>query len=287
MPDAVAKAFNYGIFSSRTANIYTARQLLMLTEMASGHMNPPLPEIWTDKGRAFDSLRPTIEPNGFKSIEEAQLSRLSMVRAFRRSITNADVFIFTLGLTEGWENAETGQAYAICPGTVAGEFDAKVHRFRNYGFVEIRSDLESAFALMRAINPAIRILLTVSPVPLTATASGQHVLVATTRSKSVLRAVAGEIVEADPNTDYFPSYEIITGAPTQAMFFEPNMRSVAPQGVEFVMRHFFAGLDLTAGARVGLAGRMDYNEAETRIEKEAAAEDVVCEEIALEAHNRA
>lgn len=287
MPDAVAKAFNYGIFSSRTANIYTARQLLMLTEMASGDMNPALPEIWTDKGRAFDSLRPTIEPNGFRSIEEAQLSRLSMVRAFRRSITNADVFIFTLGLTEGWENAETGQAYAICPGTVAGEFDARVHRFRNYGFVEIRSDLESAFALMRAINPDLRILLTVSPVPLTATASGQHVLVATTRSKSVLRAVAGEIVEADPNSDYFPSYEIITGAPTRAMFFEPNMRSVAPQGVEFVMRHFFAGLDLTAGARAGLAVRIDYNEAETRIEKEAAAEDVVCEEIALEAHNRA
>lgn len=286
-PEDIALSFNYGIFSARTANIYTARQLLMLTKMACGQMEVDQPEIWQDRDRAYDSLRPAIEPNGFASMEEAYLSRMSMVRAFRRSIAEADLFIFTLGLTEGWESRATGLAYAMCPGTLAGTFDESAHQFRNYGFAEIRSDLELAVALMRDINPDLRFVLTVSPVPLTATASGQHVLVATTRSKSVLRAVAGEIAEADPNVDYFPSYEIISGAPARAMFFEPNMRSVAPQGVDFVMRHFFAGLNLSGSARAGLPASSGFNDAETKIEAEAAAEDIVCEELTLETYNRA
>lgn len=282
-PEDIARLFNYGIFSARTANVYTARQLLILTKMACGQMEVAQPEIWQERDRAYDSLRPAIEPNGFASAEEAYLSRMSMVRAFRRSISEADLFIFTLGLTEGWESRKTGLAYAMCPGTVAGEFDEAAHQFRNYSFAEIRSDLDLAFAAMRAINSDLRFLLTVSPIPLTATASGQHVLVATTRSKSVLRAVAGEIAEADPNVDYFPSYEIISGAPAQAMFFEPNLRSVASQGVDFVMRHFFAGLDLSGPPRSIVSGKSALDQ---QLEELAASEDLVCEEMTLEAQSR-
>jgi DNA-binding IclR family transcriptional regulator len=89
----------------------------------------------------------------------------------------------------------------------------------------------------------------VSPVPLTATASGDHVLVATTRSKSTLRTVAAELAADDPGVDYFPSYEVITGAPARMAFFEDNLRSVRAEGVATVMGHFFRGLRLTAPAR--------------------------------------
>lgn len=135
--------------------------------------------------------------------EEARLSRAKTARAFRRAITDADVFVFTLGLTEGWENARTGQPYAMCPGTAAGTCDPALHRFRNYRFDEIRDDLEAAFAAMRGLNPGLRILMTVSPVPLTATASGGHVLLNRIYSKSVLRAVAGDLVAEDESLDYF------------------------------------------------------------------------------------
>ena len=46
------------------------------------------------------------------------------------------------------------------------------------------------------MNPKARLVLTVSPVPLAATASGSHVLPATIYSKSVLRAAAQESVTA-------------------------------------------------------------------------------------------
>ncbi|MEI2806572.1 GSCFA domain-containing protein [Albidovulum sp.] len=284
-PPEIARAFNYGVFSARTGNIYTAAQLLLLVRLAAGEDDPDLPEFWPDGARVADSLRPAIEPSGFASAEEARLSRLSMVRAFRRAIAGADVFVFTLGLTEGWENAATGQPYAMCPGTAAGSFDPARHRFREYRFGEIGAALDQAVAAMRRINPGLRILLTVSPVPLTATASGRHVLVATTQSKAVLRAVAGELAAADAGVDYFPSYEIIAGAPAAARFYEANLRSVTQAGVDTVMGHFFAGLRLDAPeAHSGEAGARQASEAEA--EARMAADDLVCEEQLLEAYAR-
>ena len=82
----------------------------------------------------------------------------------------------------------------------------------------------------------------VSPVPLTATATGRHALVATTHSKSVLRAAAGQLADELDHVDYFPSYEIVTGFPYRAAFYAPNLRTVTPDGVAFVMWHFFRAL---------------------------------------------
>ena len=285
-PADLAQKFNYGVFSARTANVYTAAQLRLLLRMAAGQTPIEVPELWdSPDGRIRDSLRPSIEPDGFASREEALLSRQAMVRGLRRAVMAADVFVFTLGLTEGWESAD-GQPYAACPGTQGGSFDPAQHRFVNYRTAAIREALDNSLALLQMMNPAIHLLLTVSPVPLTATASGAHVLVATMRSKSVLRAVAGEMAEDEPSVDYFPSYEIISGAPTRAAFFEPNLRSVVPQGVEVVMGHFFRGLHLAGHARHGAEAEVDV--ARNRaIADDIRHEALLCEEAALEAYNAA
>ena len=283
-PVDLARAFNYGVFSARTANIYTAAQLHLLLRMAVGDLGGDQAEIWADPdGRFRDSLRPAIEPQGFASAAEALAARGAMLRGVARSVAAADVFVFTLGLTEGWESVDA-QPYAACPGTMGGEYDPARHRFVNYRSGQIRTDLEASLALLRRLNPQIHLLLTVSPVPLTATASGQHVLVATTRSKAVLRAVAGEMAEDHAIVDYFPSYEIITGAPTRSAFFAPNLRSVEPQGVDLVMGHFFAGLSLSAPARHG--GDADLEAArEAALQDALAEEELACEEAMLETFN--
>jgi hypothetical protein len=282
----IAAHFGYGVFSARTANIYSAAQFRLLLALACGQGDPDQPEVWQDGPRFRDSLRPMIEPDGFVSVAEALASRRSMLRGLARAVRQADVVVFTLGLTEGWESVETGLPYAACPGTQGGAFDAARHRFVNYRAAGIRADLEASLQHIRLLNPEARLLLTVSPVPLTASASGQHVLVATMRSKSVLRGVAGELAEDDARVDYFPSYEIITGAPTASRFFEENLRSVRPEGVAMVMGHFFAGLDLSGPARAPLAD----NAAEARRAAARAAmahEELACEEAMLEAYNAA
>jgi GSCFA family len=285
MPAALAAMYNYNVYSARTANIYTAAQLRLLLTMAMGQAGVDAAEVWESEGRFFDSLRPAIEPQGFASRDEALLSRQSMLRALRASAEEADVFVFTLGLTEGWQSLETGQPYAMCPGTAGGTFDANLHGFVNYRAAGIRADLEASLALLQSVNADIRLLLTVSPVPLTATASGQHVLLATTRSKAVLRGVAGEFAEDMACVDYFPSYEVITGPQTKSAFYEANLRSVLPEGVAVVMGHFFAGLRLDAPARerADTGGRARFRAARDAMRAEALA----CEEAMLEAHNAA
>ncbi|MFD1195792.1 GSCFA domain-containing protein [Seohaeicola saemankumensis] len=266
-----ARRFNYGVFSFRTGNIYTPRMLRQWLELAFEQSDLP-DEIWQQDGRFFDPLRPVIEPDGFASEAELRAARATTLAALRDAVTGADIFVFTLGLTESWANAETGLEYALCPGTVKGcAFDPEKHVFRNSGFRPLLRDMQAAIKLMRAKNPRLRILLTVSPVPLTATASGQHVLTATSYSKSVLRALAGQLEAETKAVDYFPSYEIITHPVFRGMFYAPNMRSVAPQGVETVMQHFFADQ-----ARV-------FGPVKARHRRKAAAiavdhDDVTCEE---------
>jgi hypothetical protein len=130
----------------------------------------------------------------------------------------------------------------MCPGTLRGSYEPGRHVLQNHTVEQVRLDLTKVLAMARGINPRLRTVLTVSPVPLTATATGRHALVATTYSKSVLRAAAGQIADSSKDIDYFPSYEIVTGFPYRAAFFEQNLRTVTPDGVAFVMRHFFRAL---------------------------------------------
>ncbi len=270
-----AAAFNYGIFSFRTGNIYTARILLQWLELAFGKRDP-IEDVWEKKGRFYDPLRPAIEPNGFASIEELHASRAVACHAIRRAVKEADLFVFTMGLTESWQNIEGGFEYAICPGTMAGAFDPERDRFENQDYEHIHRDMRDAIRLITAENPEVRILLTVSPVPLTATASGEHVLVATTHSKSILRAVAGAMAAQFDHVDYFPSYEIITNAAYGGMFYAPNKRSVVPEGVDVVMKSFFDDQERVFGPVTARGGA-------GRTKAETTEEDVKCEEEMLDA----
>jgi hypothetical protein len=238
---AERSARGYRRFSFRTGNIYTAAALRQWVAWALDEEKPP-EEVWEENGTFHDPYRPTIEPDGFTSPDDVLRSRDITLAAVRTALTEADVLVFTLGLTEAWHDTLTGTVLPMCPGTVRGTFDPARHVLRNHAVAQVHSDLTSVLALARGINSRLRMVLTVSPVPLTATATGRHALVATTHSKSVLRAAAGQLADERDDVDYFPSYEIISGFPYRAAFYEPNLRTVTPDGVAFVMRHFFQAL---------------------------------------------
>ncbi len=238
-PPALVQSFNYGVYSARYCNIYTVRQLLQTLNRAFGDF-VPVDNAW-EKGDGFaDPFRPVLEPEPFSSVEELERSRQSHFAAVQDLIVNTDVMIFTLGLTEAWVSKVDGAVFPLCPGTVAGTFDEDAYEFRNFSYFEIFEDFVAFMGKARQINPRLHFILTVSPVPLTATKSGEHVLSATTYSKSVLRAVAGHLAQEVEFIDYFPSYEIIAAAPMRGMFYDPNMRTVNAAGVDYVMSHFFA-----------------------------------------------
>ena len=239
LSDDTAFDFGFNTYSARFGNIYTVRQLLQLVRRSTGDFKPQ-ENYWESDGRIYDAFRPNIEPGGFESVAEFQACQRGHLSKVRELFQRADVFVFTLGLTEAWLSTLDGAVFPMCPGTAAGEFSDERHEFKNFDFREIYDDAAEMIAEVRALNPNVRFLLTVSPVPLVATASGKHVLVANTYSKSTLRSVAGALANEFDNVGYFPSYEIITGSTTRSMFFDPDMRSVNAAGVETVMRHFFA-----------------------------------------------
>lgn len=238
MPDALRTRFNYGTFSARYGNIYSARQLLQLMNRAYDEFVPTEP-FWRSGSHWVDPFRPFIQPNGFETLQEAELDRAQHLWAVRALLETLDIFVFTLGLTETWICKEDGSVLPVCPGCGVGTFDADRYAFKNFEVEEIIADLSSFMKKLRRVNPNARVILTVSPVPLVATYSGNHVLPATTYSKSVLRVAADRIARSEENCVYFPSYEIVTGAFNRGQYFEKDLRSVSEAGVDHVMKVFF------------------------------------------------
>jgi len=287
-----ALQFGYGIYSARYGNIYLVRQLLQLTQEALGKWLPT-DAVWTNDGKYYDALRPSVEPEGLDSVEEVVAHRRKHLDAVRQLLSQTELFIFTFGLTEGWVHRKSQTVFPTAPGTIAGSFDPSVYEFKNFTFSEIMTDFLAFREIVHSINPGMRFLLTVSPVPLTATASDDHVLAATTYSKAVLRSVAGQLYKELDDVDYFPSFEVIATHWSKGAFFESNLRNVTSEGVDAVMRIFFAEHDPQASYDAQNAfGIGAADEAGLRREQQATRgtdlkrEDELCEEAMLEAFNR-
>ncbi|MGN6208014.1 GSCFA domain-containing protein [Asticcacaulis sp.] len=231
--------YGYNMYSARYGNIYTSRQLLQLLQRAMGEIEHRPEHVWQKDGGFVDAFRPTIEAEPFFSVAELEAHRDYHLQAVLRLFKSTQIFVFTLGLTETWALKSDGTVFPVCPGTAGGEFDPDLHEFVNLTYPEIMQDMERFFAQVRRIRPDMKFILTVSPVPLMATATASNVISATSYSKSVLRAVAGALSDKYEWVDYFPSFEIISSVPMRSQFYNSDMRTVASVGVDHVMKQFF------------------------------------------------
>lgn len=270
----LALARNYGVFSARYGNIYTARQLLQLFRRAHGDF-APAEDAWTrPDGRLADPFRPNIEPDGFADIDALHADRALHLQRVREMFASADVFVFTMGLTEGWRSRIDGAVFPIAPGVTAGGYDPTRHEFVNFGVDDTTADMTEFLRLLRGVNDRVKVLLTVSPVPLMATFEERHVLTATTYSKAVLRVAAEQLLGAHDWVDYFPSYEIITGSFNAGIYYEADAREVTEAGVAHAMRCFLDNYlaQTQTPAAVDAAG----------VAEPSSDGDIVCDEEALD-----
>jgi hypothetical protein len=282
VPAGKAEDFNYGVFTARYGNLYTSRQLLQLLQRAYGQFNPT-DDIWQSEIASFiDPFRPQIQPGGFTSKEEYYADRAQHFMRVRQAVEGLDIFIFTLGLTECWYSAVDGAVYPLCPGVAGGEFNPLIHRFLNMNNDEITKDMLEAIDFIRTKNSGAKVILTVSPVPLIATAENRHVLVATTYSKALLRVAAEQISRARKDVAYFPAYEVITGNHSRGRYFASDLRSVTEDGVAHVMGLF---LKHYAGVQVGVGApqqAVPQAEQDVHFAEMANLVEVACDEEALD-----
>jgi hypothetical protein len=261
-------------YSANYGNIYTVRQALQLLQESNGNFTRD-EKYWEVESGYLDPLRPNVFLSPFETIDELDRNRQLHLESVRLAIENLDVLVFTLGLTEAWIRVSCKSVLPVIPGVLGGSFNEEDYKFHNFNFTEVSSDLSSLIEEMLLIRKGkkFKLLLTVSPVPLTATAEPRHVLISTVASKSILRAVADEFARNFEFIDYFPSYEIITNPKYIAKNYEQNLRNVKQSSVDKVME-LFSSTYVKEGAQP--------------IEKKSSnlidgAGDIDCEEALLEA----
>lgn len=243
----------YGVFPARFGNIYSVRQLTQLFDRAYGRFQPA-DIAWQDAGGSWvDPFRPRIQAGGFASMETLLADRERHLAAVRDMFESCDVLIFTLGLTEAWISARDGAVFPFARGAVAEGGDEAGQVFHNFTVEEMTADLNRFIAALREVNPGVKLVLTVSPVPLIATYEPRHVLVSTAYSKAALRVTADQVSRSVAGVAYFPSFEIITGPQARGAYFAADLREVTQEGVDLVMdifaRHFLTEEDDDDSAR--------------------------------------
>lgn len=166
-----------------------------------------------DKGWSDLQLVPGCKP---VSLERAIERRRYITQTYFRRLASADVVVLTLGLNEVWRDDSAGVFLNAAPSYFSCARNRDRYSVHVTDAAENTAELEALYAAVRTINARCRFVVTVSPVPMGQTFSGDDVIVANTRSKCVLRASAESFVRGHADADYFPSYEIVTQWPGTA-----------------------------------------------------------------------
>lgn len=172
---------------------------------------------------------------------EAVMERRRIATALVRRAAEAKAIVLTLGLIEGWVHVPSG-LHANAPNAKLlarkeGDFELRVAEVADA--VEC---LEEILALLVRHHKTgdFQLVVTVSPVPLSATFLRKDIIVANAESKAVLRAAAGQFSNRHEKVHYFPSYEIVMyTAPDLA--WRPDRIHVQGRAVRRVVKIFMAG----------------------------------------------
>jgi tetratricopeptide (TPR) repeat protein len=137
----------------------------------------------------------------------------AMRERLRRQIEDTDVFVLTLGLAPCFFDRRTG-AFAFSPikSETAREFLHANYEMRTTSVSENIRNLNMILeSLRRMTSRPPRIVLTVSPVPMSGTTEFDSAVIADCVSKSTLRVACHEVasVQAASDVIYWPSFEIV------------------------------------------------------------------------------
>jgi hypothetical protein len=183
--------------------IFNTPSFRQLVERAFGLRE--LPRIlWQLQNYYMDPFREEIK---FADIEEYAGNYDKHVASARDALMQAEVFIITLGLNEIWTFKMDNSVFSRSPWRIAPSFVEHTILSVEENIAELQIMLDT----LRRFNPNVKLIVTLSPVPLHATflRESYHVVEANMHSKAVLRVAAQEFVEKNDGVYYFPSFESV------------------------------------------------------------------------------
>ena len=136
-------------------------------------------------------------------------------------IRTAGVFILTLGVAPAFFDRVTGEFVLPRPTALNARALAEKYQFRTTSVQENVDNVLYLINFIRSISPDIKIVVTVSPVPLMASFEYESAVQADCLSKSTMRLVAHEVVNNSniENILYWPSFEVFRWAGSNASNF--------------------------------------------------------------------
>ncbi len=185
--------------------------------------------------------------------------RREQFRQYFARVRQASVVVMTLGLVEVWYDREADALLNAAPTPWMTRRFPDRFSLVVTDYAQTRAALEEIYAILDdASGGSVKIVVTVSPVPMAETFTGRDVVVANAYSKSTLRAAAEDSARAHPNVDYYPSYETITVS-NRALAFNPEDEiHVLDGAVRAVADHFLAAYGLPGQARYPEFVELDY-----------------------------
>lgn len=141
--------------------------------------------------------------------EERFLQRRRQVYDLFCKAFDADCVTITLGMTEAWRHKRTGLFIQSAPVSRELLRHADQFEFAVLDYNDCMDFVERTISILEDSNPAVRILITTSPVPMEKTFTEKDVVIANMTSKSTLRSVAARVSDSFDFVDYFPSYEAV------------------------------------------------------------------------------
>jgi tetratricopeptide (TPR) repeat protein len=133
-------------------------------------------------------------------------------------IRNSDVFILTLGVAPAFFDRATGDFVLPRPSALNSRVLAEKYLYRTTSIQENVDNVLYLIDFIRRISPQIKIVVTVSPVPLLASFEYESAVQADCLSKSTMRLTAHEVVNNSnvKNIIYWPSFEVFRWAGSNA-----------------------------------------------------------------------
>jgi GSCFA family len=232
------ETLKYARFCANWGILFNTPTIAQLAEKAFGERELPrlLVHAVNEQGNLLYS-DPFRENVWFSSPEAYEANYEQHREATRKALLAAEVFIVTMGLNECWQFMGDGSFISLSPRS--SELTALL-RHRVLTVEENVAYLQRFVDVVRAHNRNIKVIISVSPVPLRATGLGatRHVMTANCHSKAVLRVAAEELVTRNHEVYYLPSYELVTTGIDKP--WDPDERHVKRSAVQRVMSLFEA-----------------------------------------------
>lgn len=156
-----------------------------------------------------------IKPSPF---EEVQGRRQYLSAEYFSRLRSATVVVLTLGFNEVWFDTRTGYYLNAAPSYFSARRDPDRYFLQVTGVEQNVAALERIRDVLKSFNPAMKMIVTVSPVPLADSFQPRNVLISNTLSKSTLRVAAEMFAQGHSDVDYFPTYDVISMMPRQVAF---------------------------------------------------------------------